>query len=94
MKTVGKKRKLKNLQKYTHVAKIEIKAGSGMLIEGNSHIDFWMFDTFDPIASIVHVDELSHWLNLVKKRQFCLKSLNTWTDLRQSCWIVALRLRL
>jgi hypothetical protein len=24
----------------------------------NSHIDFWMFETFDPVAAVVHVEGL------------------------------------
>jgi hypothetical protein len=58
METVHKKRKLKSLQKFTHVAKITIAPGSGMLLMGGGHIDFWMYETFDPISAIVHVTSL------------------------------------
>jgi hypothetical protein len=58
MKVVHKKRKLKSLQKYTHVAKMKIAAGSGTLLIGGGHIDFWMYDTFDPISAIVDVTRL------------------------------------
>lgn len=56
--TVNKKRKLPGLKKYGFVAEIIIKAGSGHLIEDSKHIDFWMYDTFDPVASIVIVRAL------------------------------------
>jgi hypothetical protein len=58
MATVQKKRKLKKLRSYIHVAKLKIGAGSGYLIIANSHIDFWMFETFDPVAAVVHVEGL------------------------------------
>jgi hypothetical protein len=58
METVRKKRKLKNLRKYTHVASMKIAVGSGMLLIRGGHIDFWMYDTFDPISAIVRVTGL------------------------------------
>ena len=58
MATVQKKRKLKKLRSYTHIAVLKIGAGSGYLIIANSHIDFWMFESFDPVAAIVRVEGL------------------------------------
>jgi hypothetical protein len=58
MATVQKKRKLKKLRSYTPIAVLKIGAGSGYLIIANSHIDFWMFETFDPVAAIVRVEGL------------------------------------
>ena len=58
METINKKRKLKNFRQYTHVACLNIVAGSGMLLRIGHHIDFWMYDTFDPIKAIVHVRNL------------------------------------
>jgi hypothetical protein len=58
MDTIQKKRKFKNLKQYTHIALLKIGAGSGKLIEEGSHIDFWMFDTFNPIGAIVSVKDL------------------------------------
>jgi len=48
----------KKLRKFKYVAQVKIVAGSGRLLVENTHIDFWMFDTFDPMTSIVHVTEL------------------------------------
>ena len=59
MKILHKKRAtFKNLQKFEYVAKLNILAGSGFILAKNGHIDFWMFNTFDPISSIVHVKGL------------------------------------
>ena len=55
MDTVNKKLKLPNIRKkFSHVAKVKIPAASGKS-DGHKHIDFWMFDTFDPIKSIQEV---------------------------------------
>jgi hypothetical protein len=57
--TVAKKRAaFKKLRKYGYAAQIKIASGSGFLLENRGHIDFWMFDTFDPIAAIVQVKDL------------------------------------
>jgi hypothetical protein len=59
MDTVHKKRKaFKKLREFTYVAKVEIAAGSGCVLIDGTHIDFWMFETFDPTAAIVHVEGL------------------------------------
>jgi len=58
METIKKKRLLKNLQKFAFVAEIKIAAGSGLLLLTGKHIDFWMFETFDPIAAIVQTQAL------------------------------------
>jgi hypothetical protein len=58
MDTVHKKRKLKKLQKIPFVAAITIAAGSGHWTQANNHIDFWMFDTFDPLKAVVQVEAL------------------------------------
>ena len=58
MATVQKKRKLKKLKSYPFVAQLKIKAASGRMIEEAKHIDFWMSDTFDPLAAIVQVQVL------------------------------------
>ena len=58
MATVQKKRKLKKLKSYPFVAKLKIAASSGHVLEKSKHIDFWMFDTFDPLAAVVQVQEL------------------------------------
>jgi hypothetical protein len=55
LSTVHKKRKLKNLRNYSFVAQMKIEAGSGMLLQRSSHIDFWMYDTFNPTAAVVDV---------------------------------------
>jgi len=56
MEAVQKKLKLKSLRRsITHVAKMKIAVGSGMLHIKGGHIDFWMYDTFDPISAIVRV---------------------------------------
>ena len=56
--TVIKKRKLPKLKHYLFAAELKIKAGSGFLLQGGTHIDFWMFDTFDPIKAIVQIKGL------------------------------------
>jgi hypothetical protein len=48
----------KSLRKYKFAACVKLPDQSGYLIEDNGHIDFWMFDSFDPVAAIVHVKEL------------------------------------
>jgi hypothetical protein len=58
METIKKKLNLKNFRKYTHVARISVAAGSGMQLRIGRHIDFWMYDTFDPLKEIVHVGSL------------------------------------
>ena len=55
LKTIIKKRKLPGRKKYTYVALLKIDAGSGRILQNGPHIDFWMFDTFDPLEAIVHV---------------------------------------
>jgi hypothetical protein len=52
---VLKKRKLKSLKKYNFVAELRIEAKSGRLKEDPGHIDFWMYDTFDPLTAILLV---------------------------------------
>ena len=57
--TVKKKRNtFKKLKKFVHVAELAIGPKAGHSLESNKHIDFWMFDTFDPIAAIVRVETL------------------------------------
>jgi hypothetical protein len=56
MATVQKKRKLPKLRGYPFVAKLKIAASSGHILEKSKHIDFWMFDTFDPVAAVVAVE--------------------------------------
>jgi hypothetical protein len=56
--TVEKKRKLKSLRKYRFAARLTIREQSGYLKEDSGHIDFWMYDTFDPVAAIVETTEL------------------------------------
>lgn len=59
MEILRKKRDtFKNLRKFEYVAKLKIKVCSGFTLVANGHIDFWMFDTFDPISAIVHVKGL------------------------------------
>ena len=48
----------KKLRTFEYVAKLKIQAGSGFTLIANGHIDFWMFDTFDPLSAIVHVKGL------------------------------------
>ena len=52
-----KRRTFKKLQKFPFAAQLEIAANSGALL-GKKHIDFWMYDTFDPVAAIVDVKAL------------------------------------
>jgi hypothetical protein len=40
----------------TFVAKLSIPAGSGMSLKKGYHIDFWMFDTFDPVAATIEAE--------------------------------------
>jgi hypothetical protein len=68
METVAKKRKIKSLQKYPFVAQLKIQAGSGHILENNKHIDFWMYDTFDPLAAIVVINGVTRWLKQISKR--------------------------
>jgi hypothetical protein len=56
--TVYKKRKIKSLKKYPFVAELTIAANIGRLVEDLSHIDFWMYDTFDPLTAIVVIKDL------------------------------------
>lgn len=58
--TVHKKRKIKSLKKYPFIAELKIAAKSGRLVENSGHIDFWMYDTFDPLAAIVVVRGLNN----------------------------------
>lgn len=59
LKTVQKKRKLKGLRDYGFVAELKIAEASGHMVQrADGHIDFWMFDTFDPLAAIVQVQAL------------------------------------
>lgn len=57
--TIEKKRKtFKKLREYPFAAQMRIKAGSGRLLQEKAHIDFWMYDDFDPIESIVEIKGL------------------------------------
>ena len=38
------------------VATLTIPAGAGKSVTKGKHIDFWMFDTFDPVAATVAVE--------------------------------------
>ncbi len=58
--TVQKKRKLKNLKKYRFVAELKIAEKSGRLKDSSSHIDFWMYDNFDPLTAIVVIRDLEN----------------------------------
>jgi hypothetical protein len=58
LETVRKKRKIKSLQKYRFVAELKIAAKSGRMKELYGHIDFWMYDHFDPLSAIVVVKDL------------------------------------
>jgi len=59
MEILHKKRNtFKKLSKFGYVAKLKIQAGSGFTLIAKGHIDFWMFDTFDPLSAIVHVKGL------------------------------------
>jgi hypothetical protein len=59
LETIAKKRKtFKKLRNLPFVAKLSIAAGSGRLIETPNHVDFWMYDTFDLMGSIVQVEAL------------------------------------
>lgn len=60
METVNKKRKLKSLSKYLFIAQLGIAAGSGKLVLSKGHIDFWMYDTFDPVSAIIAVEGLQN----------------------------------
>jgi hypothetical protein len=48
----------KKLRKMAFAAQVKIVTGSGRLLVENDHIDFWMFDTFDPLAAVLDVREL------------------------------------
>lgn len=38
------------------IAKLAIPTGAGMSFIKNQHVDFWMFDGFDPISATVEVE--------------------------------------
>jgi hypothetical protein len=57
MEQVEKARKFPKLKKFQHVAKMNIPKASG-LSHGTKHIDFWMFDSFDPVGAVVEVRKL------------------------------------
>ncbi|WP_407193222.1 hypothetical protein [Bradyrhizobium sp. STM 3566] len=57
--TVKKKRStFKKLQKYGFAAVMTIPPKSGHSEQANAHIDFWMFDTFDPVNAVTKVETL------------------------------------
>lgn len=57
--TLRKKREtFPRLRKMSFFAEINIAANSGKIISENSHIDFWMFASFDPIKAITKVAAL------------------------------------
>lgn len=58
IRTVQKKRKLKSLKKYRFVVELKIAAKSGRLKESYGHIDFWMYNNFDPLAAILMIKDL------------------------------------
>jgi hypothetical protein len=59
LNTIQKKRKtFKKLRKFHFAAEMTIKSGSGLLMQEGSHIDFWMFASFDPIGAIADVKAL------------------------------------
>jgi hypothetical protein len=56
---VQKKRNtFKRLKAFKYAARLNISAGSGKLIRDETHIDFWVYDTFDPGQAIVSVELL------------------------------------
>ena len=50
-----KRQTFKKLRKYPYAAEMNIVAESGWIAQDGAHIDFWMSDTFDPLASVVNV---------------------------------------
>jgi hypothetical protein len=38
------------------VAHLTISTGAGVSLQKNKHVDFWMYDTFDPVAAITKVE--------------------------------------
>lgn len=60
LETARKKRKLKSLRKYRYVAELNIAEKSGRLKVSYAHIDFWMYENFDPIAAIVVTTDLDN----------------------------------
>jgi hypothetical protein len=38
------------------VAHLTIESGAGVSLEKNKHVDFWMYDTFDPVAAIKKIE--------------------------------------
>jgi hypothetical protein len=56
---IEKKRKaFKKLRKFKFVISLNIGAGCGKLIEDTTHIDFWIYDTFDLKTAVISVDSL------------------------------------
>lgn len=45
-------------QLFSGVAIINIPENSGQSVAKNGHVDFWMFSSFDPLNSVVDVEEL------------------------------------
>ncbi|RWJ96997.1 hypothetical protein [Mesorhizobium sp.] len=40
------------------VAKLSVPVGAGMSRKKGKHIDFWMFDTFDPVSATIKVEPI------------------------------------
>jgi hypothetical protein len=58
LETIVKKRSaFKKLKKYKFAAELTIPPGSGRIC-GDSHLDFWMYDTFNPLQAIAQIREL------------------------------------
>jgi hypothetical protein len=55
-----KRKTFKKLRAYKYAAKLNISAGSGRIIQDESHIDFWIYDTFQPDKAVVSVEPLPH----------------------------------
>jgi hypothetical protein len=56
---IDKKRKaFKKLRLYKYAVKLDIAGGSGKIIQDETHIDFWLYDTFDHKRAIVSVEFL------------------------------------
>jgi hypothetical protein len=59
LETVIKKRNtFKKLRKYMFAAQVNIPGASGKMVQDSKHIDFWMYDTFDPLTAVVVVKGL------------------------------------
>src|SRR5271157_4434800 len=60
LQTLKKKREtFPKLRKMSFFAELNIAANSGKTLnDGNNHLDFWMFDHFDPIKAITKVAAL------------------------------------